>query len=105
MIDKIILENGSVQNISNFPEDLKETYKTVWETSQKSVIDMAADRAPFIDQTQSMNLWLSTPTIRLPLSSSLIDRAEPIKPADPVTKTFIFQEYTCGEKMKLTFDR
>ena len=62
MRDKIILENGSVQNISNFPEDLKETYKTVWETSQRSVIDMAADRAPFIDQTQSMNLWLSTPT-------------------------------------------
>jgi len=62
MRDKIILENGSVQNISNFPNDLKETYKTVWETSQKSVIDMAADRAPFIDQTQSMNLWLSTPT-------------------------------------------
>ena len=62
MRDKIILENGSVQNISNFPEELKETYKTVWETSQKSVIDMAADRAPFIDQTQSMNLWLSTPT-------------------------------------------
>ncbi len=62
MRDKIILENGSVQNISNFPEDLKQTYKTVWETSQKSVIDMAADRAPFIDQTQSMNLWLSTPT-------------------------------------------
>ena len=62
MRDKIILENGSVQNILNFPEDLKETYKTVWEVSQKSVIDMAADRAPFIDQTQSMNLWLSTPT-------------------------------------------
>ena len=62
MRDKIILENGSVQNIQNFPEDLKETYKTVWETSQKTVIDMAADRAPFIDQTQSMNLWLSTPT-------------------------------------------
>ena len=62
MRDKIILENGSVQNISNFPPDLKEIYKTVWETSQKTVIDMAADRAPFIDQTQSMNLWLSTPT-------------------------------------------
>ena len=62
MRDKIILENGSVQNISNFPTDLKEIYKTVWETSQKTVIDMAADRAPFIDQTQSMNLWLSTPT-------------------------------------------
>ncbi len=62
MRDKIIVENGSVQNIQDFPEDLKEVYKTVWETSQKTVIDMAADRAPFIDQTQSMNLWLSTPT-------------------------------------------
>ena len=60
--DNIILENGSVQNISKFPEDLKEIYKTVWETSQRTVIDMAADRAPFIDQTQSMNLWLSNPT-------------------------------------------
>ena len=60
--DQIILENGSVQNIEGFPEDLKDVYKTVWETSQKTVIDMAADRAPFIDQTQSMNLWLATPT-------------------------------------------
>lgn len=60
--DNIILENGSVQNIKNFPDDLKEIYKTVWETSQRTVIDMAADRAPFIDQTQSMNLWLSNPT-------------------------------------------
>ena len=62
MRDNIVLENGSVQNIHNFPKDLKEIYKTVWETSQKTVIDMAADRAPFIDQTQSMNLWLSNPT-------------------------------------------
>jgi len=62
MRDNIVLENGSVQNIYNFPEDLKDIYKTVWETSQKTVINMAADRAPFIDQTQSMNLWLSNPT-------------------------------------------
>jgi Ribonucleotide reductase, alpha subunit len=45
-----------------FSTELKEIYKTVWEVSQKTVIDMSADRAPFIDQTQSMNLWLSTPT-------------------------------------------
>jgi ribonucleoside-diphosphate reductase alpha subunit len=62
MRDNIILENGSVQSIQKFPEDLKEIYKTVWETSQRTVIDMARDRAPFIDQTQSMNLWLSNPT-------------------------------------------
>ena len=41
---------------------LKEIYKTVWEISQRTVIDMASDRAPFIDQTQSMNLWLANPT-------------------------------------------
>ncbi len=62
MRDNIILNNGSVQNIENFPEELKEIYKTVWEVSQRTVIDMAADRAPFIDQTQSMNLWLEKPT-------------------------------------------
>ncbi len=62
MRDKIILENGSVENINEIPNELKEVYKTVWEVSQKTVIDMSADRAPFIDQTQSMNLWLSTPT-------------------------------------------
>ena len=62
MRDKIILENGSVENINEIPTELKEVYKTVWEVSQKTVIDMSADRAPFIDQTQSMNLWLSTPT-------------------------------------------
>ena len=62
MRDKIILENGSVENINEIPTELKEIYKTVWEVSQKTVIDMSADRAPFIDQTQSMNLWLSTPT-------------------------------------------
>ena len=45
-----------------FHKILKEIYKTVWETSQRTVIDMAADRAPFIDQTQSMNLWLANPT-------------------------------------------
>ncbi len=62
MRDKIILENGSVANIPEIPEGLKKIYKTVWEISQKTVIDMAADRAPFIDQTQSMNLWLANPT-------------------------------------------
>jgi ribonucleotide reductase alpha subunit len=62
MRDNIILESGSVQHIPNFPEDLKGIYKTVWETSQRIVIDMSCDRAPFIDQTQSMNLWLANPT-------------------------------------------
>ncbi|NRA88790.1 MAG: ribonucleoside-diphosphate reductase subunit alpha, partial [Rhizobiales bacterium] len=58
MRNKIIIENGSVQNIPEISVKLKETYKTVWEISQKTIINMSAERAPFIDQSQSMNLWL-----------------------------------------------
>ncbi|MBL1242016.1 MAG: ribonucleoside-diphosphate reductase subunit alpha, partial [OCS116 cluster bacterium] len=58
MRDKIVIENGSVQNIPEISTKLKEIYKTVWEISQKTIINMSAQRAPFIDQSQSMNLWL-----------------------------------------------
>lgn len=58
MRDKIVIENGSVQNIPEISTKMKEIYKTVWEISQKTIINMSADRAPFIDQSQSMNLWL-----------------------------------------------
>ena len=55
---KIITQNGSVQNIPEIPTNIKEVYKTVWEVKQKDVIDMAADRGAFIDQTQSMNIFM-----------------------------------------------
>jgi ribonucleoside-diphosphate reductase alpha chain len=54
---KLIANNGSVQNIQEIPQDIKDLYKTVWEIKQRNVIDMAADRGPFICQTQSMNLF------------------------------------------------
>ena len=57
MKDKIILNNGSIQNISEIPQDLKPLYKTVWEIKQKWVIDHALSRGPFVDQSQSMNLY------------------------------------------------
>ena len=60
--NKIIVDNGSIQNISSIPQELKELYKTVWEISQKVIIDMAADRGKFIDQLQSMNIHLQNPT-------------------------------------------
>jgi ribonucleoside-diphosphate reductase alpha chain len=59
--DKIISENGSVQNIPEIPSNVKEVYKTVWEMSQKVIIDLAADRGPFICQSQSMNLYFAKP--------------------------------------------
>ena len=58
---KIIAENGSVQNIPQIPTNLKEIFKTVYEIKQRDVIDMAADRGAFIDQTQSMNIFMDSP--------------------------------------------
>ena len=59
--DKIILNNGSIQNIEEIPDKIKPLYKTVWEISQKTLIDMAMDRGAFIDQSQSLNLFLQKP--------------------------------------------
>ncbi|MFI5164506.1 MAG: ribonucleoside-diphosphate reductase subunit alpha [Bacteroidia bacterium] len=56
--NKIIAGNGSVQNIEEIPQDIKELYKTVWEIKQKAVIDMAADRGAYICQSQSLNLFI-----------------------------------------------
>merc|ERR1719379_3256893 len=59
MKKQLIAHNGSVQNLPNMPADLKALYKTVWEAKQKSVIEMAADRSPFICQSQSLNIHLT----------------------------------------------
>ena len=60
--NKLIMENGSVQNIPEIPTELKEVYKTVWEMSQKRVLQMAANRSVFIDQSQSLNLFVDNAT-------------------------------------------
>ena len=57
MRNRIILEKGSIQNIEEIPVELRLTYKTVWEISQKTIIDMSADRGKFICQSQSLNLF------------------------------------------------
>ena len=61
MKNRLIAANGSVQNLPGVPQHLKDLYKTVWEISQKTVIDMAADRGAYICQSQSMNLFLQEP--------------------------------------------
>ena len=63
MKDLMVKAGGSIQNIVDIPEDIKNLYKTVWEISQKCIIDMAADRGRFIDQSQSMNLFMENPTL------------------------------------------
>jgi ribonucleoside-diphosphate reductase alpha chain len=61
--NKVITANGSVQNIPEIPQSIKDIYKTVWEIKQKVVIDMAADRGAFICQSQSLNLFMQEPSV------------------------------------------
>lgn len=61
MKNKLVAHNGSVQKIEEIPNNLKAIYRTVWEISQKSVIDMAATRGAFIDQSQSLNIHMQNP--------------------------------------------
>ena len=62
MKNRIISANGSIQNIDAIPTEIKELYKTVWEIKQRTLIDMAADRGAYICQSQSLNLFVDTPS-------------------------------------------
>jgi ribonucleoside-diphosphate reductase alpha chain len=61
MRNRLISTNGSVQNVPGIPQNIKDIYKTVWEISQRSIIDMAADRGAYICQSQSMNVFMQDP--------------------------------------------
>ena len=61
MKNKLIEANGSVQNIAEIPQNIKDLYKTVWEISQKTIIDMSADRGAYICQSQSLNIHIKDP--------------------------------------------
>ena len=61
--DQIKVNEGSIQNITEIPETLRQVYRTAWELPMKSLIEMAAERGAFIDQSQSLNLFMESPTI------------------------------------------
>ena len=63
MIAEVKKSEGSIQDIDRIPDDLKAIYRTAWEIPMKSLIEMAADRGAFIDQSQSLNLFMESPTI------------------------------------------
>ena len=63
MINELKKSEGSVQHIDRIPEDLKEIYRTAWEIPMRSLIDMAAERGAYIDQSQSLNLFMESPNI------------------------------------------
>ncbi|MBM3783802.1 MAG: ribonucleoside-diphosphate reductase subunit alpha [Acidobacteria bacterium] len=61
--NRVKMGEGSIQNIDEIPDSVKQVYRTVWELPMRSVIDMGAERGPFIDQSQSLNLFIESPTI------------------------------------------
>lgn len=61
--NEIVRNGGSVQQIDEIPQDLKNIYRTIWEIPQKSIIDMSADRGVYIDQSQSLNIFMENPTL------------------------------------------
>jgi ribonucleotide reductase alpha subunit len=62
--NRIIADGGSVQNVHEIPKETRDVYKTVWEIPQRSVLDMAADRGPYICQSQSMNVHIAEPSAK-----------------------------------------
>jgi len=60
--NRLIADRGSVQNIEEIPKKIRDVYKTVWEVPQRVILDLAADRSPFICQSQSLNIHIAEPT-------------------------------------------
>jgi len=60
--NRIIADGGSVQGVSEIPKEVRDVYKTVWEISQKTILEMAAERGPYICQSQSLNVHIAEPT-------------------------------------------
>jgi ribonucleoside-diphosphate reductase subunit M1 len=62
--NRIIADGGSVQNVHEIPKEVRDVYKTVWEIPQKLILEMAADRGPYICQSQSMNVHIADPSVK-----------------------------------------
>lgn len=63
LVEDLKVSDGSIQNMKHIPEELRNLYKTAYDLSQKTIIDLAAGRAPFVDQSQSLNLFLKEPSL------------------------------------------
>ncbi|XP_057181402.1 ribonucleoside-diphosphate reductase large subunit-like [Triplophysa rosa] len=98
--ESILFNNGSIQNIGSIPEEIKKIYKTTWEISQKVVIDMSADRSPYIDQTQSLNLWLEKPTFKQVCSMHMYSWEKGLK-----TGMYYLRSRPSSDAMKMTVSK
>jgi ribonucleotide reductase alpha subunit len=101
--DKLMMDilgnDGSVQHIEAIPHDIKERYKTVWEYSMRSVIDMSADRSPFVCQSQSMNVFMKEPTTKKLTSMHLYSWKKGLK-----TLSYYVRSRASTEAIKFTVD-
>jgi ribonucleoside-diphosphate reductase subunit M1 len=100
MKNQIVDNDGSIQSIKSIPKDIKNLYKTVWEISQKSLIDLAADRGPFIDQSQSMNVYLKDPTMGKLTSMHFYGWKKGLK-----TGMYYLRTQAASSAIKFTIDR
>ena len=107
MKDVLIKNHGSVQNIGGIPAHIKELYRTVWEMKMRDIIDMAVDRGAFIDQSQSLNLFVETPSFSKIYSMHMYTWEKGLKTgmyylrtraaADPIQFTVRKPERECNE--------
>ncbi|RCH87640.1 Ribonucleoside-diphosphate reductase large subunit, partial [Rhizopus stolonifer] len=102
--DLLLKENGSVQKLTQIPEDLKLMYKNAWEVSQRVLIDMAADRAAFIDQSQSLNLFTFEPNYSRLSSMHFYAWKKGLKTGMHYLKTDPHESIILAEEVKETVD-
>ena len=100
MKSKIIAANGSIQGIAEIPEELKEIYRTVWEIKQRSVIDMAADRGAYIDQSQSLIIFIQDPNFAKLTSMHFYAWKKGLK-----TGMYYLRSKSAADAIKFTVDR
>lgn len=99
MKQQIIASNGSIQHLESIPKDIRELYKTVWEIKQKSLIDMSADRGPYICQTQSLNLFIENPSLSKLTSMHFYAWKQGLK-----TGMYYLRSKAAAEAIKFTVD-
>jgi ribonucleoside-diphosphate reductase alpha subunit len=99
MRQKIIGANGSIQSIAEIPDHIKNIYKTVWEISQKVIIDMAAARGPYICQTQSLNIYMKDPNVSKLSSLHAYSHSKGLK-----TGMYYLRQQSARDAVKVTVD-
>ena len=98
--NKLMASNGSIQNIEEIPENIKNLYKTAWEISQKVLLDMAADRGAFIDQSQSLNIFMENANFAKLTSMHFYGRKAGLK-----TGMYYLRTKSATDAIKFTLDK